>query len=417
MMSVVEPLMTSAAYNVDAIRAQFPILSQTVNGQPLVYLDNAASVQKPASVIEAEADVYRMAYANIHRGVHTLSQTATTAFESVRGKVRDLIHARSDKEIVFTRGTTESINLVANSYARPRLRPGDEILVTGMEHHSNIVPWQLVCEATGAQLRVIPVSDSGEIRLEDVESALSDRTRLLGIVHVSNVLGTVNPVAEVCALARAHGVPVLVDAAQSIAHQPVDVQALGCDFLAFSGHKLYGPSGTGVLWGKAELLAGMPPWQGGGDMIRSVSFEGSSYADPPARFEAGTPNIAGVIGLGAAVDWYLACGPEAIARHEHALVQQAEGLLRQIPGLRIIGEPKERSGAISFVMEQAHPHDIGTILDGYGVAVRTGHHCAEPLMRRFAVPATARASFAAYNTAAEVEQLATALDKVRVLFA
>lgn len=417
-MHLAEPVSppVETALDIAAIRADFPVLRQQVHGRPLVYLDNGASVQKPQAVIDAEMACYSEYYANIHRGVHLLSQRSTTAFEAVRGKVAGLLNASSEKEIVFTRGTTESINLVAWSFLRPRLGKGDEVLLTGMEHHSNIVPWQMACEAAGAELRVVPVSDAGEISLDDIDAMLSPRTRLLAMVHVSNVLGTINPVADAVKLAHARGVPVLVDAAQSVPHMRLDVQALGCDFLAFSGHKLYGPTGTGVLWGREALLAEMPPWQGGGDMIRSVSFEKTTYADPPARFEAGTPNIAGVIGLGAAIDWFLAHDPDAIARHEQRLLARATAALSEVPGLRIIGTAAERAGAVSFVMDDAHPHDIGTILDGYGIAVRTGHHCAEPLMRRFNVPATARASFAAYNTEAEVDQLVEALHKVRDLF-
>ena len=417
-MHLAEPVSppVETALDIAAIRADFPVLRQQVHGRPLVYLDNGASVQKPQAVIDAEMACYSEYYANIHRGVHLLSQRSTTAFEAVRGKVAGLLNASSEKEIVFTRGTTESINLVAWSFLRPRLGKGDEVLLTGMEHHSNIVPWQMACEAAGAELRVVPVSDAGEISLDDIDAMLSPRTRLLAMIHVSNVLGTINPVADAVKLAHARGVPVLVDAAQSVPHMRLDVQALGCDFLAFSGHKLYGPTGTGVLWGREALLAEMPPWQGGGDMIRSVSFEKTTYADPPARFEAGTPNIAGVIGLGAAIDWFLAHDPDAIARHEQRLLARATAALSEVPGLRIIGTAAERAGAVSFVMDDAHPHDIGTILDGYGIAVRTGHHCAEPLMRRFNVPATARASFAAYNTEAEVDQLVEALHKVRDLF-
>jgi len=414
-MRAVAPVQTTA-FDVEAIRAQFPVLRQQVHGRPLVYLDNGASVQKPQAVIDAEVACYSEYYANIHRGVHLLSQRSTAAFEAVRGKVARLLNAASEKEVVFTRGTTESINLVAYSFLRPRLSRGDQVLVTAMEHHSNIVPWQLACEASGAELRVLPVSDSGEISLDELEACLGPRTRLLAMIHVSNVLGTVNPVAEAVRIAHARDVPVLVDAAQSVPHMRLDVQALGCDFLAFSGHKLYGPTGTGVLWGRQALLADMPPWQGGGDMIRSVSFERTTYADPPARFEAGTPNIAGVIGLGAAIDWFLAHGPEVIAAHEQRLLMRAVAALSEVPGLRIIGAASERAGAVSFVMDCAHPHDIGTILDGYGIAVRTGHHCAEPLMRRFGVPATARASFAAYNTEDEIDQLVEGLHKVRDLF-
>ena len=417
-MSSPDPVFRTAppSLDIDAIRRQFPVLEQSINGHPLVYLDNGASAQKPESVIEAEMACYREYYANIHRGVHSLSQRSTTAFEAVRGKVQGLLNAPSEKEIIFTRGTTEGINLVAYSFVRPRLEPGDEILITGMEHHSNIVPWQILCEETGAKLVVVPISDAGEISLEDVAARLSSRTRMVSIIHVSNALGTINPVRRVVDLARARDIPVLVDGAQSAPHMPVDVQALGCDFFVFSGHKIYGPSGVGVLWGRYDLLREMPPWQGGGDMIRTVSFEKTEFAEPPARFEAGTPNIAGVIGLGAAVDWFRALDPAAVAAHEADLLDYATKQVGAIEGVRIIGSARDRAGALSFVMEDAHPHDIGTILDGYGVAVRAGHHCAEPVMRRYGIPATARASFGVYNTREEVDRLVAAIGKVRELF-
>ena len=417
-MSSPDPVFRTAppSLDIDAIRRQFPVLEQSINGHPLVYLDNGASAQKPESVIEAEMACYREYYANIHRGVHSLSQRSTTAFEAVRGKVQGLLNAPSEKEIIFTRGTTEGINLVAYSFVRPRLKPGDEILITGMEHHSNIVPWQILCEETGAKLVVVPISDAGEISLEDVAARLSSRTRMVSIIHVSNALGTINPVRRVADLARARDIPVLVDGAQSAPHMPVDVQALGCDFFVFSGHKIYGPSGVGVLWGRYDLLREMPPWQGGGDMIRTVSFEKTEFAEPPARFEAGTPNIAGVIGLGAAVDWFRALDPAAVAAHEADLLDYATKQVGAIEGVRIIGSARDRAGALSFVMEDAHPHDIGTILDGYGVAVRAGHHCAEPVMRRYGIPATARASFGVYNTREEVDRLVAAIGKVRELF-
>ncbi len=417
-MSSVNPLQHEAGRGLDiqAIRRQFPVLAQTVNGNPLVYLDNGASAQKPEAVIDAELRCYREYYANIHRGVHSLSQRATTEFEAVRGKVRTLLNAPSEKEIVFTRGTTESINLVAYSFVEPRLQAGDEILITAMEHHSNIVPWQILCERTGAKLVVVPISDAGEFSLDDVESRLTPRTRIVSLLQVSNALGTVNPVREVARLAHARDIPVLVDGAQSAPHMPVDVQELDCDFFAFSAHKLYGPSGVGVLWGRQELLQAMPPWQGGGDMIRTVSFEKTEFAEPPARFEAGTPNIAGVIGLGAAVDWFLALDPAAVAAHEADLLAYASEQVGGIPGVQLIGNAEKRAGALSFIMTDAHPHDIGTILDGYGVAVRAGHHCAEPVMRRYGIPATARASFAVYNTRQEVDRLVAAIHKVRELF-
>ncbi|MEX0729431.1 MAG: cysteine desulfurase [Aquisalimonadaceae bacterium] len=408
---------TAAAYDVDRIRRDFPILARQVHGKPLVYLDNGASAQKPEAVIEAEARCYREFYSNVHRGVHFMSQASTSAFEAARGKVAGLLNAASDKEIVFTRGATEAINLVAYSYVRPKLKAGDEILISAMEHHSNIVPWQLLCEETGARLVVVPISDAGEISLDDVESRINGRTRIVSIMHVSNALGTINPIGEIIRLAHAKGVPVLVDGAQAVPHMRVDVQALEADFYVFAGHKLYGPSGVGVLYGRYELLKAMPPWQGGGDMIRSVSFERTEFAEPPARFEAGTPNIAGVIGLGAAVDYIRALDPAAIAAHEVDLLRYATELVADIPGVRIIGTARDKASVLSFVMDDAHPHDIGTILDGDGVAIRSGHHCAQPVMQRFGIPATARASFGIYNTREEVEQLAASIHKVRDLFA
>jgi len=418
-MSTVNPLVDTMAppiLDVERIRGDFPILRQQVHGKPLVYLDNGASAQKPAAVIEAEAGCFRDYYSNIHRGVHFLSQASTTAFEAAREKVQGLLNAASEKEIIFTKGCTEAINLVAHSYVRPGLRAGDEILISAMEHHSNIVPWQLLCEETGAKLVVVPINDAGELSLEDVDSRITERTKLVSIMHVSNALGTVNPVREIIRLAHAKGVRVLVDGAQSVPHMPVDVQDLDADFYTFSGHKLYGPTGVGVLYGRHELLKAMPPWQGGGDMIRSVSFERTEFSDPPARFEAGTPNIGGVIALGAAVDYFRALDPAAIIAHETDLLNYATELLSAIPGVRIIGTAKDKAGVVSFVMDDAHPHDIGTILDGDGVAIRAGHHCAQPVMQRYGLPATARASFGIYNTRAEVEQLAASVRKVRDLF-
>lgn len=416
-MSSAHPITDAPAYDVERIRRDFPILGELVHGKPLVYLDNGASAQKPEAVIEAEARCYREYYSNIHRGVHYMSQTSTSAFETARGKVAGLLNAPSQKEIVFTKGATEAINLVAYSYVRPKLQAGDEILISAMEHHSNIVPWQLLCEETGARLIVVPISDAGEISLEDVDSRITDRTRIVSIMHVSNALGTVNPVKEIVRLAHAKNVPVLIDGAQAVPHMPVDVQDLDSDFYVFAGHKLYGPSGVGVLHGRFDLLKSMAPWQGGGDMIRSVSFERTEFAEPPARFEAGTPNIAGVIGLGAAVDYFRALDPAAVAAHEADLLSYATELVSEIPGVRIIGTAKEKAGVLSFVMDEAHPHDIGTILDGDGVAIRSGHHCAQPVMQRFGIPATARASFGIYNTRGEVEQLAESIRKVRDLFA
>lgn len=409
-------LKPAAPLDVAAIRAQFPILHQQVRGKPLVYLDNAASGQKPEAVITAITDCYRGYYSNIHRGVHALSERSTTAFEEARESVRSFLNAASAREIVFLRGTTEAINLVAHSFLRPRLAAGDEILVTEMEHHSNIVPWQLVAAEKGARVVAAPITDVGELDLDAFERLLGPRTRLVAVAHVSNVLGTVNPVARIVALARARGIPVLVDGAQGAPHLGVDVQALGCDFYAFSAHKVYGPSGVGALWGKAEHLTAMPPYQGGGGMIRRVSFAGTTFADPPERFEAGTPDIAGVIGFGAALEWTRGIGLDAIAAHEEALTAYAMARLAEIPGLRLIGTAADKAGVVSFVLGHVHPHDIGTVLDREGVAVRVGHHCAQPLMDRYGVPATARASFAVYNTPAEIDALVAALWKVKEWF-
>ncbi|RFA31060.1 aminotransferase [Alkalilimnicola ehrlichii] len=413
------PLATETAtrFDVDRVREDFPILNRQVHGKPLVYLDSAASAQKPTVVIEAVAACYREDYANIHRGVHMLSEHLTTQYEAVREEVRSFLNAASEKEIVFTRGATEGVNLVASSFVRPRLRAGDEIIVTGMEHHSNIVPWQMLGEETGAVLKVVPVQDDGSIRLEDFEALLSERTRFVSVVHVSNALGTINPVREMIALAHERDVPVLLDGAQAVPHMSVDVQALDCDFYVFSGHKIYGPSGVGALYGKSRWLKEMPPYHGGGDMIRSVSFEKTEYADPPQRFEAGTPNICGVIGMGVAIRYLRSLGLEAVAAHEHDLLVYATERLSQIPGLRLLGTAPEKAGVVSFIMDCAHPHDIGTILDRSGIAIRAGHHCAQPVMQRFQVPATARASFGLYNTRAEVDKLVEALEKVRKLFA
>lgn len=398
------------------LRRDFPILRQTVNGKPLVYLDNAATSQKPQSVIDCEAHYYAALNANIHRGVHTLSQLATDAYEAARDAVQGLINAARREEIVFVRGATEAINLVAASYGQ-RLRPGDEILITAMEHHSNIVPWQLACERTGAILQVAPINDAGELLLEAFERQLGPRTRLVAVTHLSNALGTVNPLRYLIELAHARGIPVLVDGAQAVPHFKVDVQALDCDFYAFSAHKLYGPTGVGVLYGKAALLDAMPPYQGGGDMIREVTFRKTTYNELPFKFEAGTPNIAGVIGLGAAIGYVSAVGPEAIAAHEHALLAYATGQAAQIAGLRIIGTAADKASILSFVLDGVHPHDAGTILDLEGVAVRAGHHCAMPVMERFGVPATVRASFALYNTREEVDALFRAVRKAQEVFA
>jgi cysteine desulfurase/selenocysteine lyase len=397
-------------------RTDFPILKTKVQGKPLVYLDNAATTQKPQTVIDAERDYYSNYNANVHRGVHSLSQRATDAYENARGKVQQLINAASPNEIIFVRGTTEAINLVAQSYGRSRLQAGDEIILSHMEHHSNIVPWQMLCQQTGAKLRVIPVDDLGELQMEIFETLLNERTRLVAVTHISNALGTINPVKAIIDLAHQRGVPVLLDGAQAIAHVAVDVQALDCDFYAFSAHKLYGPTGVGVLYGKAALLEAMPPYQGGGDMIRSVSFEETTYNTLPYKFEAGTPNIAGVIGLGVAIDYVSSIGFEALVSHEQALLSYATPSLAAVPGLRIIGSARKKTGILSFVLEGVHPHDIGTILDGEGVAIRAGHHCTMPLMERFGVPATARASFALYNTRQEVDALVAAVYKAQEVF-
>jgi len=405
-----------AQYDVVSIRNDFPILGREIHGKPLVYLDNAASTQRPVQVIEAVRELYESHYSNVHRGVHQLSQEASRLYEDARVAVRGFINAACVHEVIFTRGTTESINLVAQSYARPLLKKGDEILITHMEHHSNIVPWQIVCQQTGAELKVVPISDRGELELERFHELLSEKTKLVSVVHVSNALRTVNPIKTIIDAAHAKGVPVLVDGAQSVPHTPVDVQKLDADFYAFSGHKLYGPTGVGVLYGKEKLLSAMPPYQGGGDMILSVRFEGTEYNTLPFKFEAGTPNIAGVIGLGRAIEYVEQIGLGAIAAHEHGLLEYATAKLKQIDGLHIIGEADQKAGLISFVLDAVHPHDIGTFLDADGVAIRTGHHCAQPVMERFKVPATARASFAMYNTFQEVDVLAEAIGKTIGMF-
>jgi cysteine desulfurase/selenocysteine lyase len=397
-------------------RADFPILSERVHDKPLVYLDNAATTQKPHSVIDCVRRYYEETNSNIHRGVHALSEKATAQYEAARETVRRFINAGSTREIIFTRGTTESINLVAQSFGRTNLEAGDEILISAMEHHSNIVPWQLVCEQTGAVLKVIPIDDAGDIRLEEFEKLLSPRTRLLALVHVSNALGTINPVSEMVARARSQGVPVLLDGAQAVAHMGVDVQALDCDFYAFSGHKIFGPTGIGVLYGRAGLLEAMPPYQGGGDMIKMVSFEKTLYADLPYKFEAGTPNIAGTIGLGAALDYVRSVGLDRIAVHEQALLDYATARAVEIPGLRVIGTARHKASVLSFVLDDLHPHDIGTILDHEGVAIRTGHHCAMPVMERLGVTATTRASLALYNTEDDIDRLVASLRRMAERF-
>jgi cysteine desulfurase / selenocysteine lyase len=402
--------------DVAAIRADFPILGSSIHGKPLVYLDNAASAQKPRAVIDAERRVYEETYANVHRGVHSLSMRATDLYEAARAKVQRLLNAASHKEIIFTRGTTEAINLVAASYGRQHLGPGDEVLITGLEHHSNIVPWQMICDEKGARLRVAPLTDAGEVPLDEIERLISDRTKIVSVAHVSNALGTVLPVRQIVGMAHAKGAVVLVDGAQAAPRLPVDVQALGCDFYAFSGHKLYGPSGIGALYGRADHLMKMPPYQGGGDMILSVSFEKTVYNDIPYKFEAGTPNIAGAIALGAAVEYLMGIGLEAIHGYEDDLLSYGTERLATVEGLRMIGTAREKTGVLSFVLEGAHPHDIGTVLDYEGIAIRTGHHCAQPVMERFGIPATARASLAFYNTRAELDALVAGLGKVREMF-
>ncbi len=410
---VVERVTAADVLDVDLVRADFPVLSQEVHGRPLVYLDNAATAHKPIAVIEAVAEYYRRDNANVHRGVHTLSERATFGYERARGKVHKFIGAAETREIVFVRGTTEAINLVAQSYGRLCLQPGDEVLVSEMEHHSNIVPWQIVCEQTGARLVVAPIDDRGELVMDELLARLNSRTKIVAVTHVSNALGTVNPVADICEAAHRYGAVVVVDGAQSVPHLRVDVQALGCDFYAFSGHKVYAPTGVGVLYGRAELLDRMPPWQGGGEMIRHVTFERTTYNDLPYKFEAGTPNIAGAIGLGAAIDYLGRLRLDAVARHERELLAYAQERLQSVPGLRMIGEAREKVGVHSFVLDRIHPHDIGTILDHEGIAVRTGHHCAQPVMQHFGVAATARASFALYNTTEDVDRLVDGLGRVR----
>ena len=405
------------AIDVDAVRRDFPVLARQVNGKPLCYLDNAASSQRPNSVIDAISHYYATSHANVHRGVHRLSQEATDLFEGARDTVRRFINARSTREVIFVRGTTEAVNLVAQSYARPRLQPGDEIVISWLEHHANIVPWQMVCEQTGARLRVIPIDRTGEVDFEAFVGLLNDRTRLLALAHVSNALGTVVPVADFIREARRRGIPVLLDGAQAVPHLAVDVQALDCDFYCFSGHKMCGPTGIGVLYGRESLLAAMPPWQGGGDMILAVSFERTVYNELPYKFEAGTPHIAGAVGLAKAVDYLEALGLDRIDAAEHALLEYATQRLTRIPGLEIVGTAARKAAVVSFTVAGVHPHDLGTILDAEGVAIRTGHHCAMPVMEFFGVPATARASFAFYNTRAEVDRLVDALQVAREMLA
>jgi cysteine desulfurase/selenocysteine lyase len=416
-MNAIAPIASGDGLDVQKVRADFPILQRTVHNKPLVYLDTAASAQRPLAVIEAVSDFYCNHNANIHRGVHTLSQEATEDYEQARTKTAGFINAPSDQEVIFTRGTTESINLVAHSFVRPRLRKGDEILISWMEHHSNIVPWQLLCEETGAVLKVIPMNQHGELELDALAGMLTERVKLLGIVQVSNALGTVNPVAQICAMAKEQGIPVLVDGAQAVPHQRVDVQALDCDFYCFSGHKMYGPTGIGALWGRQEHLQTMSPYQGGGEMIRHVTFEKSTFNDAPGKFEAGTPNIAGAIGLGAAVDYLQGLGMDKVAAREAQLLAYGTEKLARVDGFRMIGTAANKAGVMSFVLGDIHANDVGTLLDLHGVAIRTGHHCAMPVAQFFGLPATARASLGIYNTFEEIDILVDALEETIEMFA
>jgi cysteine desulfurase / selenocysteine lyase len=400
----------------ERVRADFPILARHINGRPLSYLDSGASAQQPKQVLEAVAYYATHQHANVHRGIHTLSQVATSVFEGARETVRAYLNARSTREIIFVRGTTEAINLVAASYGRGAIGPGDEVLISQLEHHANIVPWQLLCAERGARLIALPLTPEGQVDAQEFRRHLNARTRMVALAHVSNVLGTVLPVQELTAMAHQHGVPVLLDGAQAIAHEAIDVQALGCDFYAFSGHKMYAPTGIGVLYGREALLKAMPPWQSGGDMILTVSIQGSTWNELPYKFEAGTPNISGAVGLAAAFDYIRGLGRAAIAAHEHELAAHASEVLQRIPGLKLIGTAPGKAAVISFTLEGVHPHDIGTILDHEGVAIRTGHHCAMPLMDYLGLPATARASFSCYNTHADVEALERALQRVREVF-
>jgi cysteine desulfurase/selenocysteine lyase len=408
--------MGALPYDVSRVRTDFPALHQSIRGKPLVYLDNAATTQKPQAVIDALVHYYTFDNSNVHRGVHTLSARATEAYEGARKKVASYINAAEPAEIIFVRGTTEGINLVARSFTRCCIDRGDEVLISAMEHHSNIVPWQILCNESGAKLRVIPMNERGELLLDEYERLLTPKTRIVAVVHISNSLGTVNPVKEIVERAHAKNIPVLIDGAQAAPHIAVDVRALDCDFFVFSGHKMYGPMGIGVVYGKREFLERMPPYQGGGDMIASVSFEKTTYNTLPYKFEAGTPNVAGVVGLGAAIDYILGLGLSAIAAHERDLASYASERLSAIPGLRLIGTAKDKASVVSFVLDGIHPHDVGTILDREGIAIRTGHHCTQPVMDFFGVPATSRASFGLYNTRDEVDALVAALNKVKEVF-
>jgi len=410
-----ESLASAARFDVAAIRADFPALQQVVHGKPLVYLDNAATTQKPRQVIDAIRRYYEEDNANVHRGVHALSERATAAYEDARLKVRAFVNAASAAEIVFTRNATESINLVARAWGDANVRAGDEVLITGMEHHSNIVPWQLLCERTGATLKVVPIDDRGDLVMEEFERLLTPRTRMVAVVHLSNALGTVNPVAEIAVKARRAGAAVLVDGSQAAYHMAVDVAAIGADFYVFTGHKVYGPTGIGVLWGREAVLEAMPPFLGGGDMIRTVTFERSTWNDLPYKFEAGTPHIAGAVGLGAAIDYVRAIGFDAIGAHEALVLARATAAVEALPGVRLVGTARRKASVISFVIDGIHPHDIGTIVDREGVAIRTGHHCAQPVMDRYRIPATARASFAMYNTFEDIDALVAALGRAQAL--
>jgi cysteine desulfurase/selenocysteine lyase len=415
-MSVPVPVRAKTGLDVDAVRRDFPILSRQVHGRPLVYLDNAATTQKPESVIQAASDMYRRSYGNIHRGVHQLSVEATDAYEHAREKVRAFVNAAEAREIVFVRGTTEGINLVAQTFGRQRVGEGDEVVITALEHHSNIVPWQLLCDERKARLKVVPIDRTGEVRVDELEGLLTPRTRIVSVAHVSNALGTLLPVRRIVEIAHSRGIPVAIDGAQAVPRLAVDVRAIGCDFYAFSAHKMYGPTGIGVLYGRADLLQSMPPFQGGGDMISSVTFEKTTWNVLPYKFEAGTPDIAGAVGLGAAVDYVSKIGIENVTAHEEDLLDYATASLSALPGLTVIGTAREKIGVLSFTLEGIHPHDIGTVLDSEGIAIRTGHHCAQPVMEFFGIAATARASLAMYNTRAEIDTLTEGIRKVQRMF-
>jgi len=406
----------AASFDVEKIREDFPVLKQNIHGKPLVYLDSAATAQKPFAVIDAIRRFHEVDCANIHRGVHELSQRSTAAYEETRAKARRFLNSKSKNELIFVRGTTEGINLVSSTWGRKNVKAGDEIVISAMEHHSNIVPWQMLCEEKDARLRVIPMNDRGELLLEEYEKLLTPRTRMVAVAHVSNALGTINPVKQIVEMAHRAGALALIDGAQAAPHLKIDVQALDADFYTLSGHKIFGPTGIGILYGKSKLLNAMPPYQGGGDMIRTVSFEKTTYNDVPYKFEAGTPNIAGGIGMGAAFDYINGIGIDQIAAYEHDLLAYGTEALSQIPGLRLIGTAREKASVLSFVMEGIHPHDIGTVLDKQGIAVRTGHHCAQPVMDWFGVPATTRASLAMYNTTAEIDALVAGIQKVKEIF-